>query len=74
MAIKAFRKKRGSKLCGEYFFKDHFNHTHGILKNAHGHLVWEKFVLFFSFFFLIYTKLSLKKPVGGRRGLSAPHL
>lgn len=47
------------------FSKDHFKHTHGILKKAHGHLVWKKFVLF-SFFFLIYTKHHLKKPrVGG---------
>ena len=46
------------------FFKDHFKHTYRILKNAHGHLVWKKFVLF-SFFFLIYTKHSLKSLGGG---------
>lgn len=65
MAIKVFGERRGSKLRREFFFKDHFKHTHGISKNTHGHLIWTKFVLF-TFLFLIYTKHSLKKPgLGG---------
>lgn len=55
------------------FLKDHFKHTHRMLKNAHGHLVWEKFVLF-SFFFLIYTKHSLKKPGEGGGSVCSPSL
>lgn len=55
------------------FLKDHFKHTHGILKHTHGHLVWEKFVPF-SFFFLIYTKHSLKKPGEGGGNVCSPSL
>lgn len=72
MAVKVFRKRRGSELQ-RGFFKDNlsththaYTHTHTILKNVHGHVVWEKFVLFFSLFFLIYTKHSLTKAGGGQ--------
>lgn len=61
---KSLEKKERFKIMKKAFPKDHFKHTPGILKNAHGHLVWKKFVLF-SFFFLIYTKHSLKKPEEG---------
>lgn len=76
MAVKVFRKRRGSELQ-RGFFRDNlsahtraYTHTHTILKNVHGHLVWKKFVLF-SLFFLMYTKHSLTKAGGA---VSAPHL
>lgn len=66
MAIKVFRKRRGLKLWRGLVLKIILGtQSHRILKNAHGHLVWKKFVLF-SFFFLIYTKHSLKKSGGGQ--------
>lgn len=72
MTIKIFRKKEVQNY-GKGFFLRIILSTHKILKNTQRHLVWKKFVLF-PFFFLIYTKHSLKKPGVWRGGKSAPHL
>lgn len=53
------------------FLKDHFKHTQD-LKECTRTSCLEKVCFFFPFFFLIYTKHSLKKP--GVGGMSAPHL
>lgn len=72
MAIKVFRKRRGSKLWRGLVLRIILGtQAHRILKNAHGHLVWKKFVLFS--FVLIYTKHSLKKS-GGRGNVCSPSL
>lgn len=62
---KSLQKKERLKIMARAFFKAHFKHAHTQdLKECTWTSCLEK-VCAFSFFFLIYTKHSLKKPEEG---------